>query len=94
MAQKIDSEVLLPRRPGDASRNENKRIDMQLQRQQNGGYFKIFGDEIPSRATTTTKRNPDITTTKPASYTESTAPSSPEDSVTTHESGAYPVISV
>ena len=52
MAQKLDREILLPRRPNDGDRKEIKRIDIRLRRKEEcrdthlgGGYFKEFGDE-------------------------------------------------
>ena len=53
--KKLDREILLPRRPNDGDRKEIKRIDIRLRRKEEcrdshlgAGYFKDFGDEIPS----------------------------------------------
>ena len=98
MAQKMDREILFPRRRGDAD-SIIKRIDMQLRRKEEcrdrhlgGGYFRDFVDEITPRATPTTETNPDIMTTKAAANTESTVSSSPEGHNTI--TGAYPAIPV
>ena len=55
--KRLETEILLPRSPGDTDRKEIKRIDMQLRRKEEcrdthleGGHFNDFRDEIPPRA--------------------------------------------
>ena len=59
-----------------------------------GGYFKVFGDEIPPQITGNTDTNPSTIAVKPTMDNESTTSSSPEEPVTTQEPGAYPAIPV
>ena len=76
-------------------RREIKRIDIQLKTKQeqsriSGGYFRIFGDEIPQRPENTEQGSNNIENRD----TESTTSSNTEEAVTTHEPGAYPAIPV
>ena len=101
--KKLDKEILLPRRPNDDDRKEIKRIDIRLRRKeecrnthlQGGGYFKNFGDEIPTATAPSTKTNPDtISIQKVIHDTESTVSSTPEEPTTTRELGTHPAIPV
>ena len=100
--KKLDRETLLPRRPDDVDRKENKRIDIRLRRKEEnrvthigGGYFKNFGVEIPQASGTSSEVNTEtINTQKPTPDTESTVSSTPEEPVITEEPGSYPAIPV
>ena len=102
MAQQLEREILLPKRPDDVDRKEIKRIDIRLRRREenrvthiDGGYFKNFGDAIPQPPGTSADNNPEtISIQKAAPDTESTVSSSQEEPVITEESGSYPAIPV
>ena len=95
--KKLDRENLLPRRP-----NDGDRIDIRLQRKEECrdthlgcGYFKDFGDEIPTATGPSTETNPDtIGIQKVIDDSESTVSSTLEEPTTTQEPGTYPAIPV
>ena len=102
MAQKLEREILLPRRPDDADRKEIKRIDIRLRKKEENRvthlgseYFNHLGDEIPHIPGTSTETIAEtVNTPKTAQVTESTVSSTPEEPVTTQEPGSYPAIPV
>ena len=97
--KKLERHILVPRRPDEEERKEVKRIDLRLKRKEEhrithigGGYFKNFGDQSPQE-----HQEHGASTEKPMETnreTESTVSSTPEEPVTTQESGAYPAIPV
>ena len=93
--KKLESQILVPRRPDEEERKEVKRIDIRLKRKEEnrithigGGYFKNFGDQPPREQQEhgTSTETPMETNRE----TESTASSTPEEPVTTQEPGACP----
>ena len=97
--EKLEWQILVPRRPDEEERKEVKRIDLHLKRKEEhrithigGRYFKYFGDQLPRE-----QQEPGTSAETPIETnreTESTTSSTPEESVTTQEPGAYPAIPV
>ena len=97
--KKLERQILVPRRPDEEERKEEKQIDLRLKRKEEHrvthigrGYFKNFGDQ-PSQE----HQEHGISAETPMETnreTESTVSSTPEEPVTTQEPGAYPAIPV
>ena len=92
----LGREIYVPRRPEEDARREIKRIDLQLNRNEDeshsgGGYFRIFDHEIPPRP-----QNQDQTdkNNETGRDTESTTSSNQEKAVATQEPGVYPAMPV
>ena len=97
--KKLERQILVPKRPDEEERKEVKRIDLRLKRKEEhrithigGGYFKNFCDQSSQE-----HQEHSISAETPMETnreTESTVSSTPEESVTTQEPGAYPAIPV
>ena len=85
--KKLDTKILLPKRPDEGDPKEIEKIDICLRRKEEfrdahlgGGYFKDFGNEIPPARGTSTETKPDTVSTQKATQddTEPTVSTTPE----------------
>ena len=98
----LGREIYLPRKPEEDERRKIKRIDLQLKRRERefrigGGYFQIFGDEMPQRQPQEQQQpanNGNPRENETSRDTESTTSNNSEDAAATHEPGAHPAIPV
>ena len=88
-------EIYVPRRPEENERREINKTDLQLKRKERessigGGYFRDFGDEILQRITQN-QMNREETHRENETHrdAESSICNNSEETVATHEPGAY-----